>query len=60
MNNIQEISADQVVDLTMESNAEVVFNGTQANVIKGNNGALGDYIIVNLPTGDSLLIPLPC
>lgn len=58
MNNVQEISPDQVADLTMEDKSEVVFYGTQANVIKGNNDTYGDYIIVNLPIGDSLLIRL--
>lgn len=58
MNNVQEISPDKVVELMLEVHSEVVHNGVQANVIKGNNEEYGDFLLVNLPVGDSLIINL--
>ena len=58
MTSVQEIPPEQVADLTMSVESEVIYSGVQANVIKGNSVENGNFIIVNLPFGDSLLIRL--
>ena len=56
--SVEVITPETVADFLAEQGSELIFEGSQINVIKGKNEEYGDFLVINNALGENLFIKL--
>ncbi|WP_354734614.1 hypothetical protein [Acinetobacter nosocomialis] len=57
-NNVEVIAPEKVADVLAEQNSQLIYEGNQLNVIKGENAEYGHFLVINNAMGENLVIKL--
>lgn len=57
-NSVEVIEAEKVADVLAEQSSQLIYEGNQLNVIKGENKEYGNFLVINNAMGENLVIKL--
>lgn len=57
-NSVEVIEAEKVADVLAEQSSQLIYEGNQLNVIKGENEEYGNFLVINNAMGENLVIKL--